>query len=322
MTEEITALLPGFRRTLTNKKLRPRTIVGYLNDLEHFVTWWQVRHGALPCLTDITAAEGRAYRHQLHHEAGLSAATVNRRLASLRIFLTWAVETDRIPTNPVTRIRGLKPPARIAPRWLSHWEQEQLTAAIERSVQLAMSLADHPETGLTIQALRDRALLILLLNTGLRVLEVTALTLDDLTLTDYEGAVFIREGKGGVPRTVPLNQRTRQVLDEYLALRPEHRSHRLFVGQRGPIGVRQVLRLLKKYCRHAGLEANLISVHTLRHTFGKNLVEAGVSLEEVAALMGHASLNTTRIYTIPDQLNLQRAVERLESGTIKDEMAI
>lgn len=311
MTEEITALQPLFRRALADRPLRPRTIAGYLNDLDHFVAWYQTQHGAPPGLADVTAAAGRAYRHQLHHEAGLSAATVNRRLASLRIFLAWAVETGRLPANPMARISGLKPPARTAPRWLSQPEQARLTAAIERAVQLALSLADHPEAGLAVQALRDRALLIMLLNTGLRVLEIASLTLDDLILTGDEGAVFIREGKGGVARTVPLNRRTRQVLDEYLALRPDHHSRRLFVGQRGPIGVRQVLRLLKKYCRHAGLPADLISVHTLRHTFGKNLVEAGVPLEEVAALMGHASLNTTRIYAIPDRLDLQRAVEQL-----------
>jgi integrase/recombinase XerC len=308
---EITALLPEFRRALEENDRRPRTITGYLSDLTQFVAWWQQQYDSPPTLPAITAHDVRDYRDHLQQVEQLSPPTVNRRLASLRVLLTWAVDTGRLAHNPAARIRGIKLAARTVPRWLSRAEQQRLVNAFDRTVQLAMTLADHPAAGLAVQAVRDRALLVLLLNTGLRVLEVVSLTLDDVTLNGRSGAVFVRDGKGGKARTIPLNGRTRELLDEYLALRPAHSSRRLFVGQRGPIGSRQVLRLLKKYSRHAGLAAAEISVHTLRHTFGKNLVDAGVPLDQVATLMGHANLNTTRIYTTPGRRDLQRAVERL-----------
>lgn len=301
-----------FQHSLEEKDRRPRTIIGYLNDLTHFVAWWEAQHGQPPTLTDITSHDTRDYRNQLRDVDRLAPPTVNRRLASLRVFLQWAADAELIPINPAARIRGIKVAAPPAPRWLNRTEQQRLLNTLERTVQLAQTLAEYPESGLAAQAIRDRALLVLLLNTGLRVLEATSLQVEDVSLNGRSGAVFVRDGKGGKARTIPLNQQTRQFLSEYLALRPEVCTRRLFVGQRGPIGSRQVLRLLKKYIRHAGLDAEAVTVHSLRHSFGKNLVDAGVSLDQVAMLMGHASLNTTRIYTTPGGQDLQRVVEKLQ----------
>jgi integrase/recombinase XerC len=265
-----------------------------------------------PTLVDITSHDARDYRSHLRDVDRLSPPTVNRRLASLRVFLQWAADAGLIVTNPAVRIHGIKVAAPPAPRWLNRTEQQRLLNTLDQTVQLAQTLAEYPESGLAAQAIRDRALLVLLLNTGLRVLEATSLQVDDVTLNGRSGAVFVRNGKGGKTRSIPLNQQTRQFLGEYLALRPEVRTQKLFVGQRGPIGSRQVLRLLKKYVRHAGLDEEQVTVHSLRHSFGKNLVDAGVPLDQVAMLMGHASLNTTRIYTTPDGQDLQRAVEKLQ----------
>ncbi len=301
-----------FQQALEEKDRRPRTIVGYLNDLTHFVAWWEAQRGQSPALADITSHDARDYRNQLRDVDRLAPPTVNRRLASLRVFLQWAADAGLIPGNPAARIGGIKVAPAPAPRWLSRAEQQRLLNTLDHTVQLAQTLAEYPESGLAAQAIRDRALLVLLLNTGLRVLEAATLSLDDVTLNGRGGSLLVRDGKGGKARTIPLNQQTRQFLGEYLALRPEVRTRRLFVGQRGPIGSRQVLRLVKKYVRHAGLDEEAVTVHSLRHSFGKNLVDAGVPLDQVAMLMGHASLNTTRIYTTPGGQDLQRAVEKLQ----------
>jgi len=95
-----------------------------------------------------------------------------------------------------------------------------------------------------------------------------------------------------------------------LSVRPSVSHDYVFVGQKGerlrPPGIYY---LIKKYGYEARIEN--ISPHTLRHTFGKNLVDAGVPLDRVATLLGHSSLNTTRIYTIPSQADLQDAVETI-----------
>ena len=136
--------------------------------------------------------------------------------------------------------------------------------------------------------------------------------MDDVQLAERKGSVYVREGKGGKSRSVPLNAEAREALNDYLVVRPEDGwESRLFLGQRGPIGSRQVQRLLKKYARQAGLDEKELTAHALRHTFGKNLVDAGVSLDRVATLLGHANLNTTRIYTTPDERDLQQAGEKV-----------
>lgn len=88
----------------------------------------------------------------------------------------------------------------------------------------------------------------------------------------------------------------------------------LFLGQRGAVGSRQLQRLFKKYSQQAGLDEHVVTTHSLRHTFGKNLVDSGVSLDQVAKLLSHTSLNTTRLYTTPRASDLDRAVERLMVG--------
>jgi len=82
----------------------------------------------------------------------------------------------------------------------------------------------------------------------------------------------------------------------------------LFGGQRGPIGEPGINYLVKKYAYQARLED--VTCHTLRHTFGKNLVDAGTPLDQVAALLGHESLDTTKVYTRPNREDLVRAVRR------------
>ncbi|MCP5008446.1 MAG: tyrosine-type recombinase/integrase [Aestuariibacter sp.] len=176
----------------------------------------------------------------------------------------------------------------VEPRWLTRTEQHRLLNALKRAVQSAQTMAGAE----TSQALRDRAIVAMLLNTGLHVLELVELTLVDLNITEQKGSVYVRDGKGGKARTVPLNATARNALAVYLDVRAEGQGDHLFLGQRGPISSRQVLRILKKYARQSGLEPEVVTAHTLRHTFGKNLIDAGVSIDQAATLMGHATGHT------------------------------
>lgn len=310
LPKDITSYLPDFTHWLQTEDHRPRTIASYTQDVRLFAVWFAERPGHSPTLTDITVLDARDYRTQLQEHYGLSPNTINRRLASLRVFLEWAVETGHLATNPAAKVRNVQQ-VESGPRWLTRAEQHRLLNVLERDVQSAQAKAGGRITAALEQALRDRAIIVTLLNTGLRVLELAQLKLNDVTLSDRKGSVLVRDGKGGKARTIPLNATTRQVLTTYLEIRPAPTKPSLFLGQRGAVGSRQLQRILKRYSRQAGLDVEVVTAHSLRHTFGKNLVDSGVSLEQVAQLMGHANLNTTRIYTTPGQNDLERAVERI-----------
>ena len=153
------------------------------------------------------------------------------------------------------------------------------------------------------------------MGTGLRVSELAALTVADLEISERKGVLHVRQGKGTKARDIPLDNQTRQAMAAYLELRQEDGSGRVFVGQRGPLNSPGIQYLVAKYAYQAQLAD--CTVHTLRHTFAKNLVDAGTPLDQVATLLGHESLDTTRIYTKPSQQDLERAVRRA-AGEIID----
>jgi integrase/recombinase XerC len=157
---------------------------------------------------------------------------------------------------------------------------------------------------------RDIALITLMLNTGLRVSEVSELKLNDVKIAPRKGSVVVRGGKGGKFRTIALNLDARKALQGYLSETDLEDGGYLFVGQRGgPLQPPGIYYLVNRYAYDARLED--VTPHTLRHTFGKNLVDAGVPLDRVAQLLGHESVDTTRIYTTPSEQDLQREVEKI-----------
>jgi site-specific recombinase XerD len=195
-------------------------------------------------------------------------------------------------------------------------------------------------------ALRDLAVIQTLLGTGLRISELANLRLEDVELSERKGLVRVRVGKGGKCRTVALDNLTRSALLHYVEQRwkqvqfaehlseqepgqrqgeqqgkqpsrhksaPSNSSKRplegpLFMGHRGPLNERGIDYLVRKYAYQARLEN--CTAHTLRHTFAKNLVDAGTPLDQVAILLGHESLDTTRVYTKPSRRDLERAVRK------------
>ena len=164
--------------------------------------------------------------------------------------------------------------------------------------------------------MRDEAIIALLLNTGLRVQELCSLDIGDVVVNPRGGTVIVRSGKGRKQRTVPLNANVRSSLRLWLAEREQIACDRddadaLFVTKyRKRIGTESIRYLLGELSRQAGIQA---SPHTLRHGFAKSLVDAGESLDRVGELLGHSSLDTTRIYTAPTEADLARAVARLEN---------
>ena len=293
--------LPQFKHHLLSLGRAERTLNAYESDLRQFAAWFEQANQRPFTLKDFTAIDVREYRTALLRRK-CAPATVNRALAALRTLGAWAVGTGALSVNPVNNIRSVETPT-LAPKWLDRRAQSALLRELEREVNAARTEAAR------WQALRDKALVMLMLQAGLRVSEACSLALSDVALNERKGSVVVREGKGLKQRTTPLNSEARGVLREWLAVRPNWSHPSVFGGQRGEaLQPRAVQRMLADHGRRAGVE---VTPHTLRHSFAKNLIDAGVSMEKVAALLGHANLNTTRIYIAPGVEDLQEAVQAI-----------
>jgi len=286
-------LLDRFEDDLAAGGKSVNTLLAYTRDLRLFGEWFEFTNAKALSPERITPIDVREYRSHLLLVKDYKPATVNRKLASLSTFCEWAREASLIPANPVQGI-SLVEEVRPAPRWLDRNAQYALLRAVQ-------------ERGRA----RDIALITLMLHTGLRVSEVSNLRVSDVTILPRSGSVRVRGGKGEKFRTIPLNANARKALQAHLEELGEAKGDRwLFMGKRGDqlksSGIRY---LVQRYAYDARLEE--VTPHTLRHTFGKNMVDAGTSLDRVASLLGHESVDTTRIYTTPSEQDLQREVEKV-----------
>jgi site-specific recombinase XerD len=268
------------------------TIEAYSRDVRLFSEWFVHTNGHELTPERITPIDIRKYRSHLLTVENYKPATVNRKLSSISAFCEWAIDTDLISANPADGISQVDE-VRPAPKWLDKNEQYALLRAVQEKGKK-----------------RDIALITLMFNTGLRVSEVSKLRLDDVEMSPRKGSVTVRGGKGSKFRRVPLNVDTRKAIQAYLSENPLEGDKHLFTSQRGgPLQPSGIYYLVNRYAYDARLDE--VTPHTLRHTFGKNLVDAGVSLDRVAQLLGHESVDTTRIYTTPSERDLQREVEKI-----------
>lgn len=295
-----------YRSYLENEDHSALTVTGYIADARMFIAWYEKHNREDFAIEKVTPSDVRAYRGYLQETQLLKASTVNRKLASLSSFMNWAVESGHISVDPTAKVKYVKKTPQ-SPKWLDKHEQFALQREMERDLQVAQ--LRYPKRWLTRR--RDASLVIFMLNTGLRLSEVLALNLNDLVLGERKGHVLVRRGKGNKERLVPLNTQAREALSEWLKVRPQTTSTKLWIsvesGGEDGMTARGVQRILKRYGQGAGL-ANL-TPHVLRHSFGKNLTDKGVGIEKVAQLLGHENLNTTQIYVKPDFKDLERALE-------------
>jgi integrase/recombinase XerC len=212
------------------------------------------------------------------------------------------VENLRNPVQGVKAVREVT----LAPKWLDKKQRAALLRAVDKEVENAFRR--YPR--LRLMYLRDAAIVRLVLYTGLRVGEIVKLRLNDVVIDERKGIIVVREGKGTKRREVPLNSKARKALNDYFQVRPDVGSDCLFLGQRNDgIQHKTVQRAVQRFSIKAGLGD--VTPHQLRHTFAKSLIDNGVTLDKVAILLGHSSLNTTRIYTTPSNEELGEALGRL-----------
>jgi integrase/recombinase XerC len=128
-------------------------------------------------------------------------------------------------------------------------------------------------------------------------------------MSDRKGKLLVNAGKGSKYREVPLNKDARQSFFFFGYKYFYGKYYIIFIGQRGTLSPRGIQLMLKRL--NLSNELEIISPHQLRHTFCKNLVDAGVNLEKVAVLAGHERLDTTKLYCHPSFTDLSDAVERI-----------
>lgn len=261
-----------FEKYLQRRFPGRRTSVDYLSDLRQF------RNVCLKTWREIEMHDIDQFIDQ-QRISQLKPATIRRRVAALKTFFDFMAEEsgDLSWSNPVRYKRHAGKPEKRVPRDLHDDDLERVWQKISSS--------------------RDRAWFALMVRAGLRVGEVEGLKLSDiLSQAEEERPARIRvNGKGQKERIVLLSADAYAVLSAWLAERGESPLEYIFLNERRqPLSANGIEWLLKGYGREAGLH---LTPHQLRHTYARQLTEAGMPITSLGKLMGHSQISTTQIYT-------------------------
>jgi integrase/recombinase XerC len=283
-----------FRLALSTEDLALTTVRAYCGDLESFLRWYA------PHLVEaLTTVDLIGYRQHLSEERGMRPASVNRKLEALRRFCRWAHRQGKMPSNVADEVKLARPVRGVCPAGLTEAETQGLLRAAGQSPH-----------GL---GKRNYAILQVMLQAGLRVGEMAALRVSDVVLRERAGTVQVRHGKGRKEREVPLNASARRGLNAYLKSREAYCPHDpLFCSDTGAaISVRSIQAMVSNLARRAKITRIPVSAHTTRHTFASAFLKQNPGkLVELAALLGHESLDTTAIYTQPTAEEMAEDVEK------------
>jgi len=276
-------MVEDFLRARAEEGAGAKALAGYHAAWNDLASWYRRESGSELDPSAISRLDLAEWRRDL--QTRLRPSTVNLRVRQVRGILTWAASEGLVRENPAKGLRSV-PEGEATIRTLSR-----------RTVAAVLREARHSP--------RDTALITLLAQTGLRISEALALTWGDVEIRERSGQVVVRQGKGGKRRAVPLNLTARQALASWREAQGET------PGLVFPVTARGFEKALTRYARRARVEGK-VTPHMFRHTFAKGLVDAGVSLDRVAALAGHSSLNTTARYTKPTARDLEQAVDKLD----------
>jgi site-specific recombinase XerD len=286
--------LAAYDRELSGRGAAERTRRAYRNDLGQFAEW-AIERG-LQGPGAVEHRDVRLFAARLS-ESGAAAATVARKLASVRGLYDHLVRHRAVGQNPADLVGSPKRPSKL-PKVLA---PEQMAALLDR-------IPAH-----TPLEVRDRAMFELAYSCGLRCEEITGLDLDSV---DFESEQLRVRGKGGKERLLPVGEPAQRALQRYL----ETARPALLVGAAGEgalllsrrgrrLSSSDVRRRLRRWVREAAIGAG-ISPHSLRHAFATHLLEGGADLRSIQELLGHASISTTQIYTRVDPTRLRRQYEQ------------
>jgi len=266
----------------------PRTLRIYRTALRDF----QTRSGA-PGWRQCQPQHFRDYLFDLMKRKQ-ARSYVRLQFAALRSFYRFLVARNRLTKNPVREVQLPKTEKKL-PLVLTQTQMGELLAAPLQAKKPRSAPAWMPQ--------RDAAILEVFYSSGLRLAELAALNVNDLDI--YTESVRVL-GKGRKERVCPVGAPALQAVSRYRAVANVH-SGPLFLNKgRSRISPRSIWLVLKRYLRHTSIPIAL-SPHKLRHSFATHLLDNGADLRSVQALLGHASLSTTQIYTHVTTERLKKA---------------
>ena len=293
---ELSAVVDGFLgHTSVERGLARNTVEAYARDLAAFASFLEA--ASVTNLADLRREHISGFVHALDAR-GQSAASRTRALVAVRRLLLYAQTEKLLGHDPMDGIESPRQGSKL-PRILKPEETEALLEAVD--------------TG-TPMGLRDRAMLEVLYGAGLRVSELVGLSLSAL---DSRGGLLRVTGKGGKERVVPLGGAALAAIAVYLAEGRDallgsrrEETQALFPTRRGSSMTRQnFFVLIRKLAVRAGISSDRVSPHVLRHAFATDLLEGGADLRSIQAMLGHADLSTTQVYTHVSRGRLRKTVE-------------
>ena len=289
----------------------PNTIASYRDAFRMMVRFASERCGRAPtalALADIDAELVAAFLTHLEEERGCSARSRNARLAAIRSFFRYVALESPEHLLHCQRVLAL-PGKRHGERPVAFLEPEE-----------AAAIVDAPDVGTWIGR-RNRAILLLMIETGLRVSELTGLTIADVQLGT--GAHVRCEGKGRKRRATPIRREVAAVIDAWIAEERPRSTDPLFrTATGGRLSRDAVERLVRKHADTAAarcptLRTKTVTPHVLRHTTAMTLLVNGVDQVVIALWLGHESMATTQVYVHADMRMKERALARLPTTGVE-----
>ena len=276
---QMTHVIINFRRHLKRRNYSKHTVKYYLNIIKQYVIWLDIP------LEDAHPEKIDVYIDYLLRKR-MNPASINLYLAIIRVFYDYLRYEEKInlinPVNPNRRLRVPRP----LPRSLRDQEVEKLFTAIKNK--------------------RDIAMFKLMLRCGLRVEEVSHLTLGSIDLKRCR--IMVHLGKGGKDRVVYISQDAHDALSAYLKQRSRYRTKRVFLVEKGTykgqaISVRGIQKRIEYYAKKTRIN---VSCHRLRHTMATQLLNAEAEVETIQDLLGHNWITTTQRYCKVSNIKVQR----------------
>ena len=260
------------------------TIVAYRNDLAQFFRWVSdLTDPTVNSWADVSKNVLISYVLYLKTDREYATATVARKIAAIKSFFHHLMGEGVIEDNPTATLDSPKV-RKYLPKAISQEDVEKLLSA--------------PQLRPGPRSLRDRAILEMLYASGMRVSELVALNVGDV---DLASASVRCVGKAGKERVIPIYPQAARAIDKYISegriqLMRDPDEKALFLNHRGRRLTRQGLWLIiKRYVEEVGIN-DPVTPHTLRHSFATHMLSGGADLQDVQALLGHASISTTQVY--------------------------
>lgn len=280
------SVLSDYKVYMYQQEKSPRTITGYMQDLNFFRKWLEKEFNGPVYLEEITFEDIEKFLTHLKVEKDYKPASRKRISASIKMFYKYAWKRNMCPEDLASKIENVK----YVPK-----ERDYLT---EEEALTFIKAIKHP----VVQVFTTT-----LFYTGVRVSEALALTPEDVDLS--LGWIYIKNGKGNKYRKIPICHKLKKALLDYEQWRVD--SHQYFATEKtGSLSIGRVQAIIRETREKLGCKKH-ITAHVFRHSFASQLVKNDVNIVSISKLLGHSSLKTTSIYTHASDEQLVDAVRML-----------